>query len=203
MNGWCSIPSTVTAEIVARQGFDTVSIDLQHGLVDYQVAVGMLQAGVLATYATDWLGAPAEPAILPLSEVRPGISNLQIELKYSEGEPAIKEIARVSKPDRRVYSNYGFGVLAATQGRRSARLVVNQALPGRDGRAVRGQLQQVIDRYVSPTLDAPFALDLLGEVPSDPAVRDAVRRRQLLVEAFPGAPAAQAIGALAARLSGG
>ena len=39
-----------------------------------------------------------------VSEVRPGISNLQIELKYSEGEPAIKEITRISKPGRRIYS---------------------------------------------------------------------------------------------------
>ncbi len=39
-----------------------------------------------------------------VSEVRPGISSLNIELKYSEGEPAIKEITRVSKPGRRVYS---------------------------------------------------------------------------------------------------
>src|SRR4028118_780762 len=39
-----------------------------------------------------------------MSEVRPGISSLAIELKYSEGEPAIKEITRVSKPGRRVYS---------------------------------------------------------------------------------------------------
>lgn len=37
-------------------------------------------------------------------EVRPGISNLRIELKYAEGEPVIKEIQRVSKPGRRVYS---------------------------------------------------------------------------------------------------
>ena len=37
-------------------------------------------------------------------EVRPGIVSLDIELKYSEGEPAIKEIMRVSKPGRRVYS---------------------------------------------------------------------------------------------------
>lgn len=44
VNGWCSIPSTVTAEIVARQPFDTLTIDLQHGLVDYQTALTMLQA---------------------------------------------------------------------------------------------------------------------------------------------------------------
>lgn len=37
-------------------------------------------------------------------EVRPGVSNLKIELKYHEGEPVIKQISRVSKPGRRVYS---------------------------------------------------------------------------------------------------
>ena len=33
-----------------------------------------------------------------------GKSELMIELKYSDGEPAIREINRVSKPGRRVYS---------------------------------------------------------------------------------------------------
>jgi small subunit ribosomal protein S8 len=33
-----------------------------------------------------------------------GKSEFQIELKYFEGEPAIKEIDRVSKPGRRVYA---------------------------------------------------------------------------------------------------
>lgn len=37
-------------------------------------------------------------------ETRPGIRNLKIELKYHEGEPVIKQIGRVSKPGRRVYS---------------------------------------------------------------------------------------------------
>lgn len=37
-------------------------------------------------------------------EVRPGVANLRIELKYHEGEPVIKQITRVSKPGRRVYS---------------------------------------------------------------------------------------------------
>ena len=37
-------------------------------------------------------------------EVRPGINELRIELKYHEGTPVIKEISRVSKPGRRVYS---------------------------------------------------------------------------------------------------
>ena len=42
--GWLSIPSSFTAEIMAHQGFDWLCIDMQHGLIDYQVAVTMLQA---------------------------------------------------------------------------------------------------------------------------------------------------------------
>jgi len=34
-----------------------------------------------------------------------GQSEVQIELKYHEGDPVIKEITRVSKPGRRVYSS--------------------------------------------------------------------------------------------------
>jgi small subunit ribosomal protein S8 len=37
-------------------------------------------------------------------EVRPGVSELKIELKYIDGEPVIREITRVSKPGRRIYS---------------------------------------------------------------------------------------------------
>ena len=33
-----------------------------------------------------------------------GLSQLEIELKYSNGQPAIRQIKRVSKPGRRVYS---------------------------------------------------------------------------------------------------
>jgi len=33
-----------------------------------------------------------------------GLSELEIELKYLNGQPAIREISRVSKPGRRVYS---------------------------------------------------------------------------------------------------
>ena len=37
-------------------------------------------------------------------EIQPGIAELRIELKYHEGKPVIREISRVSKPGRRVYS---------------------------------------------------------------------------------------------------
>jgi small subunit ribosomal protein S8 len=37
-------------------------------------------------------------------QVRTGVEELKIELKYNEGEPVISEIMRVSKPGRRVYA---------------------------------------------------------------------------------------------------
>lgn len=91
-------------------------------------------------------------------------------------------------------------VLAAMQGRRAIQLVVNQVRRPGEGRVVHQQLQHVVDRYVNPALDAALRLELLGELPSDPAVRDAVARRELLMETMPGSAAAAAVVALATRL---
>ena len=43
INGWLQIPSTVSAEVMAHQGWDSLTIDMQHGLVDYSNALPMLQ----------------------------------------------------------------------------------------------------------------------------------------------------------------
>ena len=43
VNGWCAIPSSVCAEITGRAGFDVTTVDLQHGLIDYQTGLTMLQ----------------------------------------------------------------------------------------------------------------------------------------------------------------
>lgn len=91
-------------------------------------------------------------------------------------------------------------VLAGTQGRRRIDLVVNQTRHPGEGRAVRAQLQQVVDRYVNPTLDRPLRIELLGEVPADPAVREAVLRRYLLLDKLPGAAASMAMVAVAGKL---
>jgi len=60
------------------------------------------------------------------SEMRKGLHELRIELKYHEGEPVIKEIKRVSKPGRRVYTKIkdlprvynglGIAILSTPQG---------------------------------------------------------------------------------------
>jgi flagellar biosynthesis protein FlhG len=93
-------------------------------------------------------------------------------------------------------------VLAASQTLRPTHLLVNQTQRVGEGRAIRHQLQQVIDRFVNAGLEHPLQVDLLGEVPLDPAVRESVLRRELLLESAPGAPAAQAIVAAASRLIG-
>ncbi|TAK67269.1 MAG: aldolase [Dehalococcoidia bacterium] len=54
---WLSIPSSYSAEIVAHQPFDWVCIDMQHGVIDYQVAVTMLQA-ISTTDATPIVRVP-------------------------------------------------------------------------------------------------------------------------------------------------
>ena len=50
VNGWLAIANSFSAETMAHQGWDTLTIDLQHGVVDYQAMVGMLQA--ISTTAT-------------------------------------------------------------------------------------------------------------------------------------------------------
>ena len=44
LNGWLSIACPFTAEIMAAQGYDSITIDLQHGLIGYETATVMLQA---------------------------------------------------------------------------------------------------------------------------------------------------------------
>lgn len=64
VNGWLAIPNSFSAEVMAHQGWDSLTIDLQHGVIDYAALVPMLQA--ISTTATvpivrvPWL----EPGIL-------------------------------------------------------------------------------------------------------------------------------------------
>ncbi len=60
------------------------------------------------------------------AQVRPGISELTIELRYHDGGPVIREISRVSRPGRRVYAGIkdlprvyaglGISILSTAQG---------------------------------------------------------------------------------------
>ena len=44
LNAWLAIPSSYSAEVMGHQGFDSVTVDLQHGMIGFDAAVPMLQA---------------------------------------------------------------------------------------------------------------------------------------------------------------
>ena len=64
VNGWLTIPSSFSAETMAHQGWDTLTIDMQHGMIDDAVLVPMLQAisttDTVPVVRVPWL----EPGIL-------------------------------------------------------------------------------------------------------------------------------------------
>jgi len=95
VNGWLGIPSSVSAEVMAQQGFDSLVVDLQHGLVDYQMAVSMFQAisttGVVPLVRVPWndpawlmrvLDAGAYGVICPMVNTRAEAEALVAACKY-------------------------------------------------------------------------------------------------------------------------
>lgn len=64
LNGWLSIGNPFTAEIMAAQGYDSLTIDVQHGALDYSSLLPMFQAmrasGVVPMARVPWL----EPGIV-------------------------------------------------------------------------------------------------------------------------------------------
>lgn len=61
INAWLSIPSAYLAEGAGHQGFDCVTVDLQHGMLGFEAAVGMLQA-ISATPAVPLVRARSKEA---------------------------------------------------------------------------------------------------------------------------------------------
>jgi 4-hydroxy-2-oxoheptanedioate aldolase len=95
VNAWLSIPSAFAAEVMSHQGFDSLTIDMQHGVVDYQVAVTMLQAisttGAVPLARVPWndparimkiLDAGAYGVICPMINTRKEAEALVAASKY-------------------------------------------------------------------------------------------------------------------------
>lgn len=79
IGGWLSIPATLSAEVMARAGFDYVCVDTQHGTVEYQITVELIRAiehaGSTPIVRVPWnepgiigkmLDAGAEGVIIPM-----------------------------------------------------------------------------------------------------------------------------------------
>lgn len=64
VNGWLSIPSAFSAEVMAHQGYDSLTVDIQHGMQDFQTAFHCFQAisttDVVPLVRIPWL----EPSIV-------------------------------------------------------------------------------------------------------------------------------------------
>lgn len=91
-------------------------------------------------------------------------------------------------------------VLVGQQQRKTVRTIINQVPHNGSGQVITNQLQQVLNRFVATDPDHPIQLIHMGDIPIDPEVRQAVMRRQLLMQNMPGCPAGQAIAQIAAKL---
>ncbi len=64
VSGWLSIGNSYSAEIVGSTGVDCVTVDLQHGMIDIQTMIGMLQA-ISATAAAPFVRVPSsDPSLI-------------------------------------------------------------------------------------------------------------------------------------------
>ncbi|MCW2305893.1 HpcH/HpaI aldolase family protein [Rhodobium gokarnense] len=61
VNGWLTIPHAFAAETMAHQGWDSLTVDIQHGVVDYQAAVNMM----IAVSTTDTVPVVRVPWLEP------------------------------------------------------------------------------------------------------------------------------------------
>ena len=57
VNAWLAIPSGFSAEVIAQCGFDSVTVDMQHGVQDYQSMVQCFQA-MKAIRSRRWSACP-------------------------------------------------------------------------------------------------------------------------------------------------
>ena len=84
-NAWLTIPHSWTAEIVANAGFDACTIDLQHGLADYQVATTMLQS-INTTNAVPLVRVPWNEPILTMRMLDAGALGIIAPMINNEKE---------------------------------------------------------------------------------------------------------------------
>ena len=96
LNGWLAIPNGFAAEVMAHQGWDTLTIDMQHGLIDDAALVTMLQAiqstPCMPIVRVPWLepsvimkalDAGAQTLICPMVNTREDAQKLASYVRYA------------------------------------------------------------------------------------------------------------------------
>ena len=110
LGGWLVIPSSFSAEVMAHQGFDWLCVDLQHGIIDYQVMVTMLQA-ISTTETTPIVRVPWNDPAMIMKALDAGAYGVIVPLVNTPAEAAAAVAAcryppkgmRSSGPTRAVY----------------------------------------------------------------------------------------------------
>lgn len=103
-NCWLTIPQPFVAEIASRSGFDSLCIDMQHGLVDFDALPGMLQATTAAGRPTLVRVPWNEPSII-MRVLDMGAAGVIVPLVES-AEEARRAVAACLYPPR---GNRSFG----------------------------------------------------------------------------------------------
>jgi 4-hydroxy-2-oxoheptanedioate aldolase len=149
INGWLSIGDAFTAEIMAAQGYDSLTIDIQHGALDYARALTMFQAmrasGVTLIARVPWrepgiimkmLDAGAQGIICPMVNSAQDAAEFVSFMRYPPNGQ------RSFGPTRATFAYGGYGIAADDQVLALAMIETQQGLdnleaiagtPGLDG----------------------------------------------------------------------
>ncbi len=150
INGWCSIGNPFTAEIMAAQGFDSITIDMQHGALDYSHLLPMFQAmqasGATLMARVPWLepgiimkalDAGAYGIICPMVNSAEDAARFVSTLRYpplgqrSFGPTRVSFAAGAGYADEANDTILGFAMIETAEG--MANLDAIAATPGLDG----------------------------------------------------------------------
>jgi 4-hydroxy-2-oxoheptanedioate aldolase len=184
LNGWCSIGNAFTAEIMAAQGYDSVTIDMQHGALDYGAVLPMLQAtkasGATLMARVPWLDPAAIMKALDagaMGIICPMINSAEEAARFVSYMRYPPNGQRSYGPTRAVVAMPGYGVVANHEvlalamietAEGMANLEAIAATPGLDGIYVgpadltlgtqQGRLAPGFDR------EEPEMLDLIRQI---------------------------------------
>jgi 4-hydroxy-2-oxoheptanedioate aldolase len=178
LNGWLAIPDGFAAETMAHQGWDSLTVDLQHGVVDYGAAARMLTAiattKVVPVARVPWL----EPGII-MKMLDAGAVAIICPMINSAAEAAsFVSCLRYPPEGRR-----SFGPIRAALGIPNYADIANRRITGFAMIETREALDAIDDILAVPGLDAvyigPSDLALAlgrkpGFDPDDPVVTEAI-----------------------------
>jgi 4-hydroxy-2-oxoheptanedioate aldolase len=152
INAWLSIASPYSAELMAHQGFDSVTIDLQHGAVDYQAAVGML-AAISTTSAVPMVRVPWNEPIMTAKLLDAGAYGIICPMINSRKEA--EQLVRTCKYAPKGYRSFG-PVRASIYGGTDYATAANDTLVVMPMIETKEAVQNIDEILSTPGIDAIY-----------------------------------------------